>query len=958
MLLLNILYQIFIAPIEMGMQWVLEFSFAKTNSYGLALIILSLVVNIVLLPLYNLAEKWQQEERDKQSRMANKLKEIKAVFKGQERFMMLQTLYRQNNYHPLLAARNSVGFLIQIPFFFAAFHLLSNYAPLNGQSFWLFKDLGAADGLLSLGSWHINLMPFVMTAINLASAYIYTTELAKKDKIQLYAFALFFLVVLYTSPVALVFYWTMNNVFSLGKNWVVKTLKPTDNKTYNTNLISSSKYNLRFLILFALVSLTGLYIQHTIDLKTSINTYTYLAFILLGIAFLVSLLYLTKNYTKINKYLFNTLIIILSLAYFAKLYKIEQRPLQFLHFVNIFIVLGFIVTIKTFNLFNSSFLNFNYKKYNFTIFKIAISIFGLIFLVNPFIFFLDEDDLSINTLELVNLSLNYYILFTLGFLIIYKIAGSAIKKIIASVLIGYTVIYLFLGYVLPISYGDLDNFKFNDASKLITTSSQDILEAIIYLIVFLFCLLTLNKFIRTYKNIANILLVFFIASFLIYFPTSYFNIDEKQDISANQHLSNSSIDHYEVEKKTTLSFSKEKNILVIVLDGYGAGSFRKIIEENPTIKEELTGFTWYKNTLSTGTSTAASFIALNGGHKYTVESINQRNTSNTIHQEAIEAFNIIPTSFNNQGWNINYSKPQYIGMNHLSKKLFGFIDYDYKAHLLNNHKEYEEVNKNNLEQLAKNEVIKLIMVSSFKGAPYFLRESIYNNGYWHSHNEGAGALKAINYKAFAWGLLTALEEDIGFSSDKPTLKYLWLAIPHRPNAVNDSGLLTGVTDNYTESKQTIIKLIKIFNKLKAEGVYQNTKIIVTSDHGLNSQPINEYSTRFNNIVSAGYESKMSPSIINPLLLVKDFNNYQSKLKTSNLLMSNADVPSLICSEFNGNCGLEDSDPRKNINSSRVLRTSTIIRGDFLSKKLFTITDSYEVKKDIFELNNWLKVNVE
>lgn len=221
-MILDILYAIFIQPIEWGMGLVFTQSFDFLHSYGLAIILLSLVVNITLIPIYLISDSWQAQERVIQERMRSKLDEIKLAFAGQERFMMTRMLYKINHYHPLMAARSSIGLLIQIPFFFAAYQLISNYDALNNVSFFIFSDLSKPDGLLSIGSWHINLMPFVMTAINLASAYVYASNLSKKDKIQVYVIAGIFLIVLYSMPVALVLYWTMNNVFSLVKNILYK----------------------------------------------------------------------------------------------------------------------------------------------------------------------------------------------------------------------------------------------------------------------------------------------------------------------------------------------------------------------------------------------------------------------------------------------------------------------------------------------------------------------------------------------------------------------------------------------------------------------------------------------------------------------------------------------------------------------------------------------------------------
>ena len=54
---MNLLYTLLIHPLESGMYVTLEGINALVDSYGWAIIALSVIVNIVLLPLYALAEK-------------------------------------------------------------------------------------------------------------------------------------------------------------------------------------------------------------------------------------------------------------------------------------------------------------------------------------------------------------------------------------------------------------------------------------------------------------------------------------------------------------------------------------------------------------------------------------------------------------------------------------------------------------------------------------------------------------------------------------------------------------------------------------------------------------------------------------------------------------------------------------------------------------------------------------
>ena len=218
--MLDFLYTLFIAPLEYWMHKALLWGFENTHEWGLAIIVMSLIVNIVILPIYMKAEAWQEDERAIRMGFEAKEKMIKRAFKGQERFAMITTMHRQAGYSPLLTLRSSIGFFLQIPFFFAAYHFLSHFQPLAGISFWGLADLSKPDEMIKIGGFAINFMPILMTVINIASALIYTKNLSQRDKYQLYGMAALFLVLLYNAASGLVLYWTCNNIFSLGKNIV------------------------------------------------------------------------------------------------------------------------------------------------------------------------------------------------------------------------------------------------------------------------------------------------------------------------------------------------------------------------------------------------------------------------------------------------------------------------------------------------------------------------------------------------------------------------------------------------------------------------------------------------------------------------------------------------------------------------------------------------------------------
>ena len=220
MTVFQMLYQLVFYPLELVFEVIYGVAYNIVGNAGAAIIPLSLCVNILCLPLYNRAEAIQKQEREKQRSMLYGLSHIRKTFQGDERYMMIQAFYRINHYKPIYALRSSLPLLLEIPFFVAAYHFLSNLPYLEGASFGPFVNLAAPDGLIKIGGIAFNFLPIAMTLINILSSMIYSRDMSKKDKIQLYAMALIFLLLLYNSPSGLVLYWTLNNIFSLAKNLI------------------------------------------------------------------------------------------------------------------------------------------------------------------------------------------------------------------------------------------------------------------------------------------------------------------------------------------------------------------------------------------------------------------------------------------------------------------------------------------------------------------------------------------------------------------------------------------------------------------------------------------------------------------------------------------------------------------------------------------------------------------
>ena len=275
----SVFYYLIINPIVNILEVCFKIIQEITGSNGIAIIGLSFVVSICCLPLYIVAEALQEKERTIQKNLKGGIDRIKKSFKGDEQYMILSTYYKQNHYHPLMALRSSYSLLIQIPFFIAAYTFLSHLKPLENSSFLFIQNLGAPDHIFKIKNFYINILPVTMTLINCISGVIYSKGHNKSEKIQIFVSAFIFLILLYNSPSGLVFYWTMNNVFSLVKNLFYKFKNPKK-VIYILLLVAGS-----------LAVITGL----VLDTKT-----IYKAFIMLIGLLLITSKYLVILFSKLS----------------------------------------------------------------------------------------------------------------------------------------------------------------------------------------------------------------------------------------------------------------------------------------------------------------------------------------------------------------------------------------------------------------------------------------------------------------------------------------------------------------------------------------------------------------------------------------------------------------------------------------------------------------------------------
>jgi len=209
--------------------------------WGLAVMMLSVFVGILMRPLSKIADRLQDQVHAIDARLSPTLTHIKKNYKGAEQSEKILAMYKDEKVHPLYSLKSLMGVFVVIPVFIGAFDMLAENIHLSGQSFLWIADLSHADAFLQLPfslpffGGYLNLLPFIMTGFSFVASKLHShpdmdAAAQRKQSRNLVMMSLGFLVLFYTFPAGMVLYWTTNNLISVIKMlWKRRKVSATSN---------------------------------------------------------------------------------------------------------------------------------------------------------------------------------------------------------------------------------------------------------------------------------------------------------------------------------------------------------------------------------------------------------------------------------------------------------------------------------------------------------------------------------------------------------------------------------------------------------------------------------------------------------------------------------------------------------------------------------------------------------
>ena len=203
--------------------YVLNWLYSIFGNYGVAIIILTLIIRLIFYPLSFKSYKSMRE----MAKLQPKLKELQAKYKGKPDQLNKATmeLYKKHKVNPF---GGCLPMIIQIPVFFALYNVLLNAIQLRGAPFvfWI-TDLSSKDPYY--------ILPIIMgLTMFIQQKLTPATGDPTQQKIMMFM-PLIFTFMFMGFPSGLVLYWTTNNVLTLLQQLIDSQILKAQEKKLKQN---------------------------------------------------------------------------------------------------------------------------------------------------------------------------------------------------------------------------------------------------------------------------------------------------------------------------------------------------------------------------------------------------------------------------------------------------------------------------------------------------------------------------------------------------------------------------------------------------------------------------------------------------------------------------------------------------------------------------------------------------
>jgi hypothetical protein len=357
-----------------------------------------------------------------------------------------------------------------------------------------------------------------------------------------------------------------------------------------------------------------------------------------------------------------------------------------------------------------------------------------------------------------------------------------------------------------------------------------------------------------------------------------------------------------------LRFSKtERNVLIIFLDRFMGSYVEDILQTDPDLNSRMSGFVWYPRTVSAGENSIAGVHPMYGGYDYTPTEMNAR--GRPLRDLSVEAFSILPYNFSRANYDVNFVGPRGLGFTMAGDCKYLSMERVNCTHIpLSIVKERAERTGFPLNELSRSSYADLlVLLASMRSAPYLMKDILQVRGPWRPYMDHSAGTTFRE-----WAELEAFPDLTYTGASQPNLNIVSNILPHEPYYLNEQCIPQQERLRITVAEMrrrghesvfslqhavgarcTFLSVAKYLDFLQQAGVYNNTKIVIVSDHGIVGS-VTDHSTR----AVAGGTQHNDYVRTRSVLLVKEI-GATGDVRISEEFLPNAEVPRIVCEEIGG-----------------------------------------------------------
>ena len=210
-----------VAPLTRGFTWLLHVSYSVIPNYGVAIILLTLMVRLVTAPL----TARQMRSMRGMSQLQPKIKALQEKYKDDRQTLSqeMMKVYRESGANPL---GGCLPMLVQFPVFIGLYYALQSSIDLRQAPFvsWI-HDLSVPEQLFVIPGLDVplRLLPIIMGgSMVLQQKLTPSTMDPAQARMMSTVMPVMFTVLFYQFPSGLVLYWLVSNLLAIGHQFLLQ----------------------------------------------------------------------------------------------------------------------------------------------------------------------------------------------------------------------------------------------------------------------------------------------------------------------------------------------------------------------------------------------------------------------------------------------------------------------------------------------------------------------------------------------------------------------------------------------------------------------------------------------------------------------------------------------------------------------------------------------------------------